>query len=93
MGVNVKTKTVGSKRKSVGAAGIEYMLLLMMVALVMAGFLLSVKTSTGKMWNNAATQLSSVFDSGSGGDGGNGNGNGGNGNGGNGNGHHHGGGG
>ena len=33
MGVNVKTKTVGSKRKSVGAAGIEYMLLLMMVAL------------------------------------------------------------
>lgn len=88
----MKTKTAGSKRKSIGAAGIEYALLLTFVALAMAGFRLSVKTSTGAIWNNTSTGLSSMVSSrqsgGGGSDDGNGNGNNGNGNG-NGNGHGH----
>ena len=56
----MKTKTAGSKRKSIGAAGIEHALLLTFVALAMAGFRLSVKTSTGAIWNNTSTGLSSM---------------------------------
>ena len=59
----MKTKTAGSKRKSIGAAGIEYALLLTFVALAMAGFRLSVKTSTGAIWNNTSTGLSSMASS------------------------------
>ncbi|CAJ0866286.1 pilus assembly protein [Ralstonia flatus] len=86
----MKTKITGNKRKSIGAAGIEYALLLTFVALAMAGFRLSVKTSTGAIWNKAATGLSSMASSGHSGGGGSDDGNGNNGNGnGNGSGHGH----
>jgi len=60
----MKAKRQRTKRHEHGGAGVEYALLLMAVAMVLAGVMSSVETSVGDMWNSAASQISAVLGSG-----------------------------